>query len=334
MSGDYYKKEIEKIEEQLKNLEQEFIKSLKESIDKINNDIKANNQKNKDKIKTDTEKQIDKLSKSFNDIQSLEIKRREIMLEKFKENQSKINEKFKNTLNSFIEKLFGQERSKLSNNQNINKFLKDMIKIEQDIILVKNENTFNIILDDLSIFQLSTKYYQSSNMPKFFLKSIDNNFKFLESIGNFQDMLEYVDGVINLSEKIVENKADILYKYSMKLFKEGKFNDAKKNLEIALKTTRDKKGKIVLQLELDKVTLTSMHINVRNFKKADFEEAIKICDRMLNSPFIKDKNREKINIIKNFDMKKLEELKNKNKNNVDNNIGLEINKITFTLGDE
>ena len=51
----------------------------------------------------------------------------------------------------------------------------------------------------------------------------------------------------------------------MKLFKEGKFNDAKKNLEIALKTTRDKKGKTVLQLELDKVTLTSMHINIRIF---------------------------------------------------------------------
>ena len=58
-----------------------------------------------------------------------------------------------------------------------------MLKIEQEIVLGKNEDSFNIILDNLLLFQLSIKYYQSSNMSKFFLKNINSNFKF-EKIGN------------------------------------------------------------------------------------------------------------------------------------------------------
>lgn len=39
-----------------------------------------------------------------------------------------------------------------------------MIKIEQEMVLVKNEDSFNIILEDLSLFKCSTKYYYSSNI--------------------------------------------------------------------------------------------------------------------------------------------------------------------------
>ena len=59
-------------------------------------------------------------------------------------------------------------------------------------------------------------------MAKFFLKSINSNFKLLESIENYPDILEYIDGILNISQKIVENKADVLHKYSIKLFKEQK----------------------------------------------------------------------------------------------------------------
>jgi len=101
-----------------------------------------------------------------------------------------------------------------------------MINIEKEIVLSKHEDSFNIILDDLSLFQLSTKYYHSSNMSKFFIKSINSNYKLLQSMGNYQDFLEFIDRILNISEKIVENKADILHKYSMQLFKEGKYNEA------------------------------------------------------------------------------------------------------------
>ena len=336
MSDDYFKKEVDKIEEQIKNIEEEFTKSLKESFDKINKDIQANEQKSKFNLKVETEHQLDEISKKFNDIHALEIKRREMMLKKLKQDQSRTNDKFKKSLKSFRDKLFGQERKNLTDNQSINNFLKEMIKIEQEIVLAKNEDSFNIIFDDLSLFQLSTKYYQSSNMSKFFLKSINSNFKLLESMGNYPDILEYIDGILNISEKIVENKADILHKYSMKLFKEGKYNEAQKKMEIALNTTKDEKGKILLQFELDKVILTNMHSNTKNFKHADYEKAIKICDRLLESPYLKDRNKEKIKMIKNLDLKKFEQFKNKNKNKTEKNnlIHEEVNEIDFTLGED
>jgi tetratricopeptide (TPR) repeat protein len=280
----------------------------------------------------ETEHQLDSISKIFNEMQALEIKRREMMLKKLKQDQSRNNSKFKKSLKSFRDKLFGPERKNLSDKQSINEFLKEMIKIEQEIVLAKNENSFNIILDDLSSFQLSTKYYQSSRMSKFFLKSINSNFKLLESIGNYQDTLDYIDGILNVSEKILENKADILHRYSMKLFKEGKYNEAQKKLEIAVNCTRDNKGKLLLQFELDKVILTNMHSNTKNFKHWDYEEAIKVCDRLLESPYIKDRNKEKIKMIKNVDMKKFEQFKNKNK--IDNPIHEEVNEIDITLGED
>ena len=335
MADDYFKKEIEKIEAQITNLENEFIKSLKDSFDVINKDIKDNEQKNRFKIKVDIEHRLDGISKNFNDIHTLEIRRRELMLKKLKQDQSRTNDKFKNTLKVFREKLFGPERNKLSDNQSINNFLKNMIKMEQEIILAKNEDSFNIILDDLSLFQLSTKYYYNSNMSKFFLKSINSNYKLLQSTGNYQDIIEYIDGILNISEKIVENKADILHKYSMKLFNEGKFNEAQKKMELALNTTRDNKGKKLLQFELDKVMLTKMHSNAKNFKFEDYEEAIKICDRLLQSPYIKDKNKEKVKMIKNIDIQKLEQLKNKNIKKIEKNfIHEEVNEIDVTLGED
>jgi tetratricopeptide (TPR) repeat protein len=335
MSEDYFKKEVDKLEDQIKNLEENFTKSLKSSFDKINKDIQNNDQKNKFKLKVETEKQLDAISQTFNDIHSLEIKRREMMLKKLKQDQSRTNDKFKNALKSFRDQLFGQERSKLTDNQSINNFIKEMLKIEQEIVLAKNEDSFNIILGDLSLFQLSTKYYQSSNMSKFFIKSINSNYKLLESMGNYQDTLEYIDGILNISEKIVENKADILHKYSMQLFKDGKYNEAQKKMELAVNTTKDPKGKVLLQFELDKVVLTNMHSNAKNFKHGDYEEAIKICDRLLESPYIKDRNKEKIKMIKNLDLKKFEQFKNKNKNKTENNlIHEEINEIDVTLGEE
>lgn len=334
MKDEYFKKEIDKIEEQITNLELEFTKSLKESFDKINKEILENDLKNKFKMKVDTERQLDAISKKFNDIHSLEVKRREIMLKKLKQDQSRINDKFKNSLKNFREQLFGQERSNLSDPESINNFLKNMINIEKEIILSKNEDSFNIILDDLSLFQLSTKYYHSSNMSKFFIKSINSNYKLLQSMGNYQDILEYIDGILYISEKIVENKADILHKYSMQLFKEGKYNEAQKKMELALNTTKDSKGKMLLQFELDKVVLTNMHSNAKNFKNGDYEEAIKICDRLLQSPYIKDKNKEKIKMIKNLDLKKLEQFKNKNKNKVENNLIHEEVNIDYSLGED
>ena len=332
MSEDYYKTEIAKIEEQIKNLELEFIQSLKNSFDKINKDIQENDQKGIFNLKVETEHQLDSISKIFNEMQTLEIKRREMMLKKLKQDQSRINSKFKKSLKSFRDKLFSPERKNLSDNQSINEFLKEMIKIEQEIVLAKNENSFTIILDDLSLFQLSTKYYQSSSMSKFFLKSINSNFRLLESIGNYQDTLDYIDGILNVSEKILENKADILHRYSMKLFKEGKYNEAQKKLEIAINCTRDSKGKLLLQFELDKVILTNMHSNAKNFNHWDYEEAIKICDRLLESSYIKDRNKEKIKMIKNVYMKKFEQFKNKNK--IDNPIHEEVNEIDVTLGED
>ena len=266
MKDEYFKKEIDKIEEQITNLELEFTKSLKESFDKINKEILENDLKNKFKMKVDTERQLDAISKKFNDIHSLEVKRREIMLKKLKQDQSRINDKFKNSLKNFREQLFGQERSNLSDPESINNFLKNMINIEKEIILSKNEDSFNIILDDLSLFQLSTKYYHSSNMSKFFIKSINSNYKLLQSMGNYQDFLEFIDRILNISEKIVENKADILHKYSMQLFKEGKYNEAQKKMELALNTTKDSKGKMLLQFELDKIVLTNMFSNVKILK--------------------------------------------------------------------
>ena len=192
MSEDYFKKEIIKLEEQIRNLEEEFTNSLKISFDKINKDIQNNEQKNKFKLKVETEKQLDLISKTFNDIHSLEIKRREMMLKKLKQDQSRTNDKFKNSLKSFRDQLFGQERNNLSDSQSITNFLKEMLKLEQEIVLAKNEDSFNIILDDLSLFQLSTKYYQSSNMSKFFIKSINSNYKLMESMGNYQDILDYI----------------------------------------------------------------------------------------------------------------------------------------------
>ena len=332
MIEDYFKTEVAKVEEQIKKLELEFIQSLKNSFDKINKDIQDNDLKGIFNLKMETEHQLDSISKIFNEMQTLEIKRREMMLKKLKQDQFRNNSKFKKSLKSFRDKLFGPERKNLSDNQSINEFLKEMIKIEQEIVLAKNENSFNIILDDLSSFQLSTKYYQSSRMSKFFLKSINSNFKLLESIGNYQDTLDYIDGILNVSEKILENKADILHRYSMKLFKEGKYNEAQKKLEIAVNCTRDNKGKLLLQFELDKVILTNMHSNAKNFKHSDYEEAIKVCDRLLESPYIKDRNKEKIKMIKNVDMKKFEQFKNKNK--IDNPIHEEVNEIDITLGED
>ena len=113
MSDDYFKKEIDKIEVQINNLEQDFTTSMKEAFDKINKDIKLNDQKAKFKLKVETEHQLDSISKIFNDIHSLEIKRREMMLKKLKQDQSRTNDKFKNALKSFREVLFSNERSNL-----------------------------------------------------------------------------------------------------------------------------------------------------------------------------------------------------------------------------
>ena len=298
MSDGYFKKEIDKIELQISNLEQNFTTSLRETFDKINKDIKENDQKNKFKLKVETEHQFDAISKIFNEIHSLEIKRREIMLKKLKQDQTRTNDKFKSALKSFRELLFSNERNNLSDKESIENFLKDMLKFEQQLVLAKNEDSFNIIKDDFSLYQLSTKYYQSSNMAKFFIKGITSNYKLLESYQNYPDILEYIDGILNISEKIVENKADILHKYAMKLFKEGNYNEAQKRLELAVNTTKDKKGKMLLQFDLDKVVLTNMHCNVKNFKHGDYEQAIQICDRLLESPYIKDRNKEKIKLKK------------------------------------
>ena len=332
MSEDYFKIEVNKVEAQIKNLELYFTQSLKNSFDKINKDIQENDLKGIFNLKVETEHQLDSISKIFNEMHTLEIKRREMLLKKLKQDQSRTNSKFKKSLKSFRDKLFGPERKNLSDNQSINEFLKEMIKIEQEIVLAKNEDSFTIILDDLSLFQLSTKYYQSSRMSKFFLKSINSNLKLLDSIGNYQDTLYYIDGLLDVSEKILENKADILHRYSMKLSKEGKYNEAQKKLEIVVNCTKDSKGKLLLQSELDKVILTNMHSKAKNFKQGDYEEAIKICDRLLESPYIKDRNKEKIKMIKNLDMKKFEQFKNKNK--IDNPIHEEVNEIDITLGED
>ena len=339
MSDDYFKKEIDKIEVQINNLEQNFTTSMKETFDKINKDIKSNEQKNKFKLKVETEHQLDDISKIFNEIHSLEIKRREMMLKKLKQDQSRTNDKFKSALKSFRENLFSNERNNLSTNEAIENFLKDILKIEQQLVLAKNEDSYNIIMDDFSLYQLSTKYYQSTNMSKFFIKGITNNYKLLESMQNYQDILEYIDGILNISEKIVENKADILHKYAMKLFKEGNYDEAQKKLELAVNTTKDKKGKMLLQFDLDKVVLTNMHCIVKNFKHADCEQAIQICDRLLESPYIKERNKEKIRYMRNLDVQRLEQLKNQ-KNNIENKykssnlIREEVNEIDFELGDE
>ena len=100
-----HKKEIDKIEEQINSLEQNFTTSMKETFDKINKDIKTNDQKNKFKLKVETEHQLDAISKIFNEIHSLEIKRREMMLKKLKQDQSRTNDKFKSALKSFRENL-------------------------------------------------------------------------------------------------------------------------------------------------------------------------------------------------------------------------------------
>jgi tetratricopeptide (TPR) repeat protein len=261
------------------------------------------------------------------------------MLKKLKQDQSRTNDKFKNALKSFREVRFSNERSNLHDNESIENFLKEILKIEQQLVLAKNEDSYNIIMDDLSLYQLSTKYYQSSNMAKYFIKGITHNYKLLESLQNYKDILEYIDGILNISEKIVENKADILHKYAMKLFKEGNYDEAQKKLEIAVNTTKDKKGKMLLQFDLDKVILTNMHSNVKNFKHGDYEQAIQICDRLLESPYIKDRNKEKIKYMRNLDLKRLEQLKN-NKNNIENKykssnlIREEVNEIDFELGDE
>ena len=339
MSDDYFKKEIDKIELQISNLEQNFITSMRETFDKINQDIKTNDQKNKFKLKVETEHQLDSISKIFNEIHSLEIKRREMMLKKLKQDQSRTNDKFKNALKSFRETLFSNERNNLSDKESIDNFLQEILKFEQQLVLAKNEDSYNIIKDDFSLYQLSTKYYQSSNMAKFFIKGITSNFKLLESYQNYSDILEYIDGILNISEKIVENKADILHKYAMKLFKEGNYTEAQKRLELAVNTTKDKKGKMLLQFDLDKVVLTNMHCNVKNFKHADYEQAIQICDRLLESPYIKDRNKEKIKLMRDIDVKRLEELKN-SKNKIENKykssnlIKEEVNEINFELGDE
>ena len=339
MSDGYFKKEIDKIELQISNLEQNFTTSLRETFDKINKDIKENDQKNKFKLKVETEHQFDAISKIFNEIHSLEIKRREIMLKKLKQDQTRTNDKFKSALKSFRELLFSNERNNLSDKESIENFLKDMLKFEQQLVFAKNEDSFNIIKDDFSLYQLSTKYYQSSNMAKFFIKGITSNYKLLESYQNYPDILEYIDGILNISEKIVENKADILHKYAMKLFKEGNYNEAQKRLELAVNTTKDKKGKMLLQFDLDKVVLTNMHCNVKNFKHGDYEQAIQICDRLLESPYIKDRNKEKIKLMRNLDVQRLELLKN-SKNNIENKykssnlIKEEVNEIDFELGDE
>ena len=341
MSDGYFKKEIDKIEIQINNLEQNFTTSLKEAFDKINKDIKANEQKNKFKLKVETEHQLDDISKTFNEIHSLEVKRREMMLKKLKQDQSRTNDKFKSALKSFRENLFSNERNNLSSEEEIENFLKEILKIEQQLVLAKNEDSYNIIMDDFSLYQLSTKYYQSTNMSKFFIKGITNNYKLLESMKNYQDILEYIDGILNISEKIVENKADILHKHAMTLFKEGNYDEAQKKLELAVNTTKDKKGKMLLQFDLDKVILTNMHCNVKNFKHGDYEQAIQICDRLLESPYIKERNKEKIRYMRNLDLKRLEQLKNdKNNNNKENKykssnlIREEVNEIDFELGDE
>ena len=339
MSDDYFKKEIDKIEVQINNLEQKFTTSMKETFDKINKDIKSNEQKNKFKLKVETEHQLDDISKIFNEIHSLEIKRREMMLKKLKQDQTKTNDKFKSALKSFRETLFSNERNNLSDNQSIENFLKNIIKFEQQKKIAKNEDSYNIIMDDLSLYQLSTKYYQSSNMSKFFIKGITHNYKLLESLQNYPDILEYIDGILNISEKIVENKADILHKYAMKFFKEGNYNEAQKRLELAVNTTKNEKGKMLLQFDLDKVVLTNMHCNVKNFKHGDYEQAIQICDRLLQSPYIKERNKEKIKLMRNLDVKRLEQLKN-SKENIENKykssnlIREEVNEIDFELGDE
>ena len=339
MSDDYFKKEIDKIETQINTLEQNFTTSMKETFDKINKDIKTNDQKNKFKLKVETEQKLDAISKIFNDIHSLEIKRREMMLKKLKQDQTRTNDKFKSALKSFRETLFSNERNNLSDNQSIENFLKNIIKFEQQLVLAKNEDSYNIIMDDLSLYQLSTKYYQSSNMSKFFIKGITHNYKLLESLQNYPDILEYIDGILNISEKIVENKADILHKYAMKFFKEGNYNEAQKRLELAVNTTKNEKGKMLLQFDLDKVVLTNMHCNVKNFKHGDYEQAIQICDRLLQSPYIKERNKEKIKLMRNLDVKRLEQLKN-SKENIENKykssnlIREEVNEIDFELGDE
>ena len=339
MSDDYFKKEIDKIETQINTLEQNFTTSMKETFDKINKDIKTNDQKNKFKLKVETEQKLDAISKIFNDIHSLEIKRREMMLKKLKQDQTRTNDKFKSALKSFRETLFSNERNNLSDNQSIENFLKNIIKFEQQLVLAKNEDSYNIIMDDLSLYQLSTKYYQSSNMSKFFIKGITHNYKLLESLQNYPDILEYIDGILNISEKIVENKADILHKYAMKFFKEGNYNEAQKKLELAVNTTKNEKGKMLLQFDLDKVVLTNMHCNVKNFKHGDYEQAIQICDRLLQSPYIKERNKEKIKLMRNLDVKRLEQLKN-SKENIENKykssnlIREEVNEIDFELGDE
>ena len=141
MSDGYFKKEIDKIELQINNLEQDFTTSMKEAFDKINKDIKLNDQKAKFKLKVETEHQLDAISKIFNDIHSLEIKRREMMLKKLKQDQSRTNDKFKNALKSFREVLFSNERSNLHDNESIENFLKEILKIEQQLVLAKNEDS-------------------------------------------------------------------------------------------------------------------------------------------------------------------------------------------------
>ena len=41
-------------------------------------------------------------------------------------------------------------------------------------------------------------------------------------------------------------------------------------MELALKTTKDSRGQKLLQFELDKVVLTNMHANPKNYKNFNF----------------------------------------------------------------
>lgn len=309
---DKTKKELPEIEKEISRSVKLFSSYMKSCFNKINDsysNLEAANSKDKEKEKKEIDSMMDDLSKKFTSIQELEINRREKLIEKLKKDQNISLKKFNDTLNNLKEFL-----------TNINKvedkpIIKSLIENEQKIVLESNNYIHNEVINyDNSNFQNSANIYENNQIAKEFLQSLTNNYKYLESLPDFKAPIDFIDGILMISKRVQENKADLLHKWSMKLFKEGNFLEAIRKMELAVKTTQDPKGKELLQFELDKIKLTNMHAKAKWRGGINFDEALEICNRLLESKFLKGKNRQKILAIKELDLKKKKEIDEAKKN--------------------
>lgn len=319
--------ELSSIESSIVKAEKDFSSLMITCFNKVNEETKKSNLENFELTKFEVDKLFCDLSKQFSLIQSKEISRREKLLEKIKNSQIKDLQNFSTLLTNLKELFDNLDKNNDSNDtNNASKakphfiLLKEMIQAEQKIVLSKNESTSSLIALDNNVFETTIKNYEDTNMSKYFLKCITSNFKLIQTYNNYKDIVDYINGILLISKKICENKADSLHKWSMKLFKEGKFNEALQKMGEAEKSTKDPKGKQLLRFELDKIVLTNMHAKAK-YQPINFDLAIQICDRLLNSPYLKSKNREKIMFIRELDLKKKEEMKDKIKKNDKTGIG-------------